>query len=51
MKICDNGIIRDMTEEEIAELDRERSSLPNPADYEEEQDKAEAYDILTGVSE
>jgi len=45
MQICDNGIIRDMTEEEeiIA------NNLPNPLEQVTDLDKAEAYDILTGV--
>ena len=30
MKICDNGIIRDMTAEEIAELEKMQSEAPTP---------------------
>lgn len=30
MKICENGIIRDMTPEEIAEMERLASEMPEP---------------------
>ena len=30
MKICENGIIRDMTAEEIAELERAAAEMPEP---------------------
>lgn len=30
MKICENGVIRDMTPEEIAELEREIAEAPPP---------------------
>lgn len=30
MKICENGIIRDMTAEEIAELERAAVEMPEP---------------------
>jgi hypothetical protein len=48
MRIFDNGVYRDATEKEIAEWER----LPPPdSDPITDEDKAEAYDILTGVSE
>lgn len=43
MKIVDNGIVRDMTAEEEEAFYKD----PEPS----VEDKAEAYDILTGVSE
>ena len=47
MQICDNGVVRDMTsaEEYMA------NNLPDPLDQVTDYDKAEAYDILTGVGE
>ena len=30
MKICENGIIRDMSPEEIAELERQQAEVPEP---------------------
>lgn len=47
MKMLDNNIVRDMTEEEIAEF---LSADNNPEQTETEQ-KAQAYDILMGVVE
>ena len=75
MRICVNGVVRDMTPEEEAEylhptltdeeaLTRYANSLTGANDpdilsaaetligrYSESKDKAEAYDILMGVSE
>lgn len=45
MKICDNGVIRDMTPEE----EYTANHLPDPAAQVDDSDKAEAYDILMGV--
>ena len=46
MLICDNGTIREATAEEIVMFDNSVSpNAPTAAD------KAEAYDILMGVSE
>ncbi len=60
MKICENGIIRDMTAEEIAELERLAAEAPAPEPTAEERiaalekDNAElrgAIDaLLTGVT-
>lgn len=36
MKICENGIIRDMTAEEIAELEQLAAELPAPEPTPEE---------------
>lgn len=36
MKICENGIIRDMTAEEIAELERLAAEQPEPEPTAEE---------------
>jgi hypothetical protein len=47
MQICDNGVIREMTEAE----EYMANNLPDPADQVTDTDKAEAYDILMGVSE
>lgn len=41
MLICDNGVIREMTEDEIEAL----NNLPDPQSV---IDKTEAYDILVG---
>ena len=30
MKICENGVIRDMSPEEIAELERQQAEAPEP---------------------
>lgn len=61
MKICDNGIIRDMTAEEIAELEKLAAEAPVPEPTPEEriaaleQDNAELRSaieaLLTGVTE
>lgn len=37
MKICENGIIRDMTPEEIAEMERLASEMPEPESSLDEQ--------------
>ena len=60
MKICENGIIRDMTVEEIAELERLAAEMPAPEPTPEEriaaleQDNAELREaldaLLTGVT-
>lgn len=60
MKICENGIIRDMTAEEIAELERLAAEAPAPEPTAEERIAAlekdnaelrEAMDaLLTGVT-
>ena len=36
MKICENGIIRDMTAEEIAELEKLATEMPEPEPTPEE---------------
>lgn len=62
MKICENGIIRDMTMEEIAEFEKLSTEMPAPAPEptpEEriavlEQDNAELHEameaLLSGVT-
>ena len=60
MKICENGIIRDMTPEEIAELEKLATEMPAPGPTPEEriaaleQDNAELREameaLLTGVT-
>lgn len=60
MKICENGIIRDMTAEEIAELEKLSTEMPVPEPTPEERiaalekDNAELRDaleaLLTGVT-
>ena len=60
MKICENGIIRDMTPEEIAELEKLAAEMPAPEPSPEEritaleQDNAELREaieaLLTGVT-
>lgn len=60
MKICENGIIRDMTAEEIAELEKLAAEAPAPEPTAEERIAAlekdnaelrEALDaLLTGVT-
>lgn len=43
MKINDNGIIRDMTDEELAELERMKAEMPEqPPTPEERMDEIEA---------
>ena len=60
MKICENGIIRDMTAEEIAELEKLATEQPTPEPSPEEriaaleQDNAELREameaLLSGVT-
>lgn len=47
MKICDNGIIRDMTQEEIDVI----ANIPEPGSGEEPIDGAEAFGIIFGGAE
>ena len=55
MKICENGIIRDMTPEEIAELEKLAAEMPTPEPSPEEriaaleQDNAELRDALDAL--
>lgn len=55
MKICENGIIRDMTAEEIAELERLAAEQPAPEPSPEERivalekDNAELRDALDAL--
>lgn len=54
MKICENGIIRDMTAEEIAELERLAAEQPAPEPTSEERIAAleEALNmLLSGATE
>ena len=53
MKICENGIIREMTPEEIAELERLQAEMPAPEPTAEERLAAleEAMLELLGVAE
>ena len=53
MKICENGIIREMTPEEIAELERLQAEMPEPEPTAEERLSAleEAMLELLGVTE
>ena len=54
MKICENGIIRDMTAEEIAELERLAAEQPTPEPTAEERIAVleEALNmLLSGVTE
>lgn len=54
MKICENGIIRDMTAEEIAELERLAAEQPAPESTPEERIAVleEALNmLLSGVTE
>lgn len=60
MKICENGIIRDMTAEEVAELEKLVTEMPAPEPTPEERiaalekDNAELREaleaLLTGVT-
>lgn len=60
MKICENGIYRDMTAEEVAELEKLAAEAPKPEPTAEERiaalekDNAELRDaldaLLTGVT-
>lgn len=55
MKICENGIIRDMTAEEIAELEKLAAEAPAPEPTPEERiaalekDNAELRDALEAL--
>ena len=55
MKICENGIIRDMTQEEIAEIEKLATEMtaPEPSPEERiaalEQDNAELRDALDAL--
>lgn len=55
MKICENGIIRDMTAEEVAELEKLAAEMPAPEPTAEEriaaleQDNAELRDALDAL--
>ena len=55
MKICENGIIRDMTVEEIAELERLAAEMPAPEPTPEEriaaleQDNAELREVMDAL--
>ena len=51
MKIWIDGIIRDMTPEEEAAWIKDHENLPDYPDGAYEEAKAEAFDIMTGVSE
>lgn len=60
MKICENGVYRDMTAEEVAELEKLATEMPAPEPTPEERiaalekDNAELRDaldaLLTGVT-
>lgn len=47
MKICDNGIIRDMTQEEIDAI----ANIPEPGSDDEPIADTEAFDIIFGGAE
>ena len=55
MKICENGIIRDMTPEEVAELEKLATEMPTPEPSPEEriaaleQDKAELREAMDAL--
>ena len=55
MKICENGIIRDMTPEEIAELEKMATEMPAPDPTPEERiaalekDNAELRDAMDAL--
>lgn len=55
MRICENGIIRDMTAEEVAELEKLAAEMPTPEPYPEEriaaleQDNAELREALEAL--
>lgn len=53
MKICENGVIREMTPSEIAEIERLASEMPEPEPTAEERLAAleEAMLELLGVTE
>lgn len=52
MKILINNVVRDMTEEEIAEFLRMKEETDEPLEGRgETEQKAKAYDILMGVAE
>lgn len=48
MKICENGIVREMTAEEIAEYEKMAAEIPAPEPSLEDQVKElrEAFDLL-----
>lgn len=48
MKICENGIVREMTAEEIAECEKMAAEMPAPEPSLEDQVKElrEAFDLL-----
>lgn len=48
MKICENGIVREMTAEEIAEYEKMAAEIPAPKPSLEDQVKElrEAFDLL-----
>ena len=60
MRICENGVIRDMTPEEVAELEKLSTEMPTPEPSPEEriaaleQDNAELREameaLLSGVT-
>ena len=47
MRICDNGVYRDATPEEIEEFNK----IPEPGSIEADLDDAEAFDIIFGGAE
>ena len=55
MKICENGIYRDMTAEEIAELEKFAAEMPAPEPTPEEriaaleQDNAELREVMDAL--
>lgn len=55
MRICENGIIRDMTAEEVAELEKLAAEIPTPEPSPEEriaaleQDNAELREALEAL--
>ena len=51
MKIQIDNTVRDMTPEEIAEMEEWRRNNPSPSEIEAQADKSEAYDILMGEEE
>ena len=52
MKILINNVVRDMTEEEIADFLRMKEETDEPVEgMTETEEKAMAYDILMGVAE
>lgn len=54
MRICANGVVRDMTPEEVAAYEREKAELPSPTPTPEEriaalEEQLAAAKILLGV--